>query len=103
MLEALGKTWSVASDARSKFDRLAEATEQSWRRMERSWHAQQGETQPDQSQHGLQSNTATEGGLSGNSWTNDGLDALFDPAEILADQLSDVNGWFDLDWFECGI
>ncbi|OMP84481.1 Pyrimidine pathway regulatory protein 1 [Diplodia seriata] len=83
-LEALGKTWSVAKDARVKFDRLVEATSESWRRRQEPVATELGPEQPVGVQDG----------------TEQSFDALFDSAGVFSDELGDMSGWFDLEWFE---
>ncbi|KAF9628929.1 hypothetical protein BFW01_g10132 [Lasiodiplodia theobromae] len=93
ILEALGKTWSVAKDARAKFDRLAEATSESWRRREEPVAVMESTAGPDQSR-------PADGSGLGVDWTEQSFDALFDSTDIFADELGDMSGWFDLEWFE---
>lgn len=81
-LEALGKTWTVANDAQSKFNRLVEATRESWRRRVESTSEAQ-----------MSSSGIEQGG-------EQDFDNLFDTTNMLAEELGDMSGWFDLEWFE---
>ncbi|OJD35520.1 pyrimidine pathway regulatory protein 1 [Diplodia corticola] len=86
-LEALGKTWSVAKNARAKFDRLAEATSESWKRRQEPV-APESAVGPEQSRP-----VDTD-------WTEYNFDGSFDSTDAFADELGDMSAWFDLEWFE---
>lgn len=96
-MNALGKKWSVAKDARLKFDRLAEATRESWRRREESTTHHSRLSLPSVNQE-QQLPVDNDGAGTGMADQDFGL--LFDPTELVTDELGDMSGWFDLEWFE---
>ncbi|KAH7063482.1 fungal-specific transcription factor domain-containing protein [Macrophomina phaseolina] len=96
-LGALGKTWSVAKDAKLKFDRLADATKESWKRREESTALQTGEL-PGVS--GEEQQSRNEDCVTNMGWADQSSNVLFNSTDFIADELGDVSGWFDLEWFE---
>jgi hypothetical protein len=97
LLEFLGRTWSVAEDAKGKFERLALITSTSWRTAE-----QDGQNCGDKSLDDLRSPdltndfsaSADDFQFTAEAWSgaDDNVSGLF------TGELGDMSSWFDLGW-----
>lgn len=87
LLDSLGKTWSVARDAKVKFDALARLTKESLAKQQEP----QGELSARPEEQSF--------------WTSTGpaSDMAEENAGVLADVLGDMSEWFDLEWFDSGV
>jgi hypothetical protein len=99
LLSSLGKTWSVAKNAQSKFDHLVQVTNDSWKSGNVSPRRQSSRTE---NNNGIVEprpvdNSAAPDSLPIDFW--DVLNADYSlPQNLLVDELGDMGTWFDLDW-----
>jgi hypothetical protein len=99
LLSSLGKTWSVAKNAQSKFEHLVHVTNDSWKSGNVSPRRQSRRTE--NSSEVLEPRPV-DNYIAPESFLIDFWDELnFDyslPQNLLVDELGDMGTWFDLDW-----
>lgn len=107
LLQFLGKTWSVAADALSKFERLVQLTTSSWRA-----HQQQGDSTEMAAGHSLMtlSNQAQDCPAAPQAQASEineaelptfwgGEQSQYEPEpQLFFNELGEMSSWFDLDW-----
>lgn len=99
LLSSLGKTWSVARNAQTKFELLVQQTKDSWEKSgsNNQSHQTQGSIVDDATQ---MSQVYTYENLDippSDSWDNANMEQSI-TSNTLIDELGEMSAWFDLDW-----
>lgn len=104
LLSKLGKTWSVAENAQSKFERLVELTAESWKNNQFGTTTPAMQMQTQQQMPGENVSSVDDGvgfqpmeNAPSNFWEQYNADYMQGP-NIIMDELGDMGGWFDLEW-----
>ncbi|KAF2014986.1 hypothetical protein BU24DRAFT_423908 [Aaosphaeria arxii CBS 175.79] len=104
LLNKLGKSWSVAENAQSKFERLVQVTSDTWKNNQSGTITPAIQTQAQQQTIGENGGGVEVGvgyqsmeNLPLNFWEQYNTDYTQGPNMIM-DELGDMGGWFDLEW-----
>jgi hypothetical protein len=110
LLITLGKNWSVAQNAQSKFERLVEPTAEGWKNnrsgtMTPAMQVQMQQQQTSQQQTQGENLVGVDAGGAyppmenppSNFWDQYNADYMQDP-NIIMDELGDLGTWLDLEW-----